>query len=450
MGDPESVAGLPGRVRKLLVELAAGVLGELDEASTPPALARIRLFAPARRAAAGAGPLTAALERDAAFRSRVAAAWRTRYAGLAALVDAGAPPHAAPGEQDDDAAALAGLFLVRPEGWADEAVALAGEVAREDDERARRHGEESASVRVRALEREVERLRADAAAARGAATDAIEELGSARREIRRLRAEADRARAAARAAEQAAQGERQRAQDEVARARAEAEHERDLAVSARERAEQAQRAGREGRSLDQARLRLLLDTVVEAATGLRRELALPPVGVRPADLVAGEGAGERTGEGARDGGPEAGVPRGRDADDPAPLAELLALPQAHLVVDGYNVTKTAYPALPLAEQRRRLVEALTALVARTGAEATCVFDGADVEAPSALRRRGVRVLFSEPGTSADELIRRLVRAEPRGRPVVVVSSDNEVAAGVRAAGARPVPAAALVRLLGRA
>jgi hypothetical protein len=59
------------------------------------------------------------------------------------------------------------------------------------------------------------------------------------------------------------------------------------------------------------------------------------------------------------------------------------------------------------------------------------------------------VLFSKPGEIADELIRRLVRAEPAGRPLVVVSSDREVADGVRRAGARAVPAAALVRRLDR-
>ncbi|MGZ4626672.1 MAG: NYN domain-containing protein, partial [Kineosporiaceae bacterium] len=84
-----------------------------------------------------------------------------------------------------------------------------------------------------------------------------------------------------------------------------------------------------------------------------------------------------------------------------------------------------------------------------GAEATCVFDGADVDGRSAQRVRGVRVLFSDPGITADELIRRLVRAEPPGRPVVVVSSDNEVVRDVRAGGARAVPAGALLRLLGR-
>ena len=42
------------------------------------------------------------------------------------------------------------------------------------------------------------------------------------------------------------------------------------------------------------------------------------------------------------------------------------LPQVHLIVDGYNVTKTGYGELPLVDQRTRLVTALAALAARTG------------------------------------------------------------------------------------
>ncbi|HYY10443.1 MAG TPA: NYN domain-containing protein, partial [Kineosporiaceae bacterium] len=247
--------------------------------------------------------------------------------------------------------------------------------------------------------------------------------------------DADRARAAARAAQLEAETQRVRADRAVSDAEQELARERDRGRAAAERAEQALRAGREGRSLADARLRLLLDTVVEAAAGLRRELALPPVDVRPADLVSAAAAV-----------PAAGGPV---VDDPAVLADLLAMPQAHLVVDGYNVTKSAYGTLPLVDQRRRLVESLGALAARTGAEVTCVFDGADVAARPTARVRGVRVLFSAAGTTADELVRSLVRAEPAGRVVVVVSSDNEVAGGVRALGARPVPSAALVRLLGR-
>jgi len=204
--------------------------------------------------------------------------------------------------------------------------------------------------------------------------------------------------------------------------------------------ESARRVNRDGRSAGDTRLRLLLDTVVEASQGLRRELALPPTTDRPADLV----------ESATPGSPSHGSSQPLLADDPAVFDELLALPQVHVIVDGYNVTKTGYPDLPLDQQRSRLVAGLVALVARSGAEVTCCFDGATVtgHVPS-MSRRGVRVLFSKPGEIADELIRRLVRAEPEGRPVVVVSSDREVADGVRRNGARPVSSAALVRRLDR-
>jgi predicted RNA-binding protein with PIN domain len=428
---------LPAKVRGHLVELAATVLGELEENLTPPALARVRRFAPARRARAGAAPLVLGLERDAGFRARVAAAWRARNPDVAAALDAGTDPGPA-----DPGAVVVGLYLLRPPGWSAAAARVAQAVARAEDERVRQEERGVSAARLRGLERELELLRADLAAARADAAAAQDELVAARRETRRLRADADRARAAARAAALDGEALRASADEAVLQAEQELSRERDRSTSAEERADQAMRAGREGRSLADARVRLLLDTVVEAAAGLRRELALPPVDVRPADLVAGaaEPGAPARGDGAG---------RGQPADDPAVLAQLLAMPQAHLVVDGYNVTKTGFPALPLVDQRRRLVDALVPLAARTGAEVTCVFDGAEVDGRSAQRVRGVRVLFSDPGTTADELIRRLVRAEPPGRPIVVVSSDNEVARGVRASGARALPAGALLRLLGR-
>ena len=138
-------------------------------------------------------------------------------------------------------------------------------------------------------------------------------------------------------------------------------------------------------------------------------------------------------------------------DEPGRLDQLLALPQVHLVIDGYNVTKTGYGSLPLDGQRQRLLTRLGALAAQTGAEVTVVFDGATLDSPTPTGSpRGVRTLFSPAGTTADTVIRRLVRAEPPGRPVVVVSSDREVADGVRAAGAWTVPSAGLLRRLDRA
>jgi phage gp37-like protein len=63
--------------------------------------------------------------------------------------------------------------------------------------------------------------------------------------------------------------------------------------------------------------------------------------------------------------------------------------------------------------------------------------------------RRVRVVFSPPGEIADEVIRRLVRAEPAGRVVVVCSADREVVDGVVRAGARVVAPSALLARLAR-
>jgi hypothetical protein len=152
---------------------------------------------------------------------------------------------------------------------------------------------------------------------------------------------------AARAAEEAEATARAAAATAASAHDAELRRVRARLADAETAVEGARRAAREGRSMDDARLRLLLDTVVEAAQGLRRELALPPTTVRPADAVAAVAA-----EAA---GVSDVATRALSGDDPAVLDDLLALPQVHLVVDGYNVTKTGYGTLPLEAQRTRLV-----------------------------------------------------------------------------------------------
>lgn len=205
-----------------------------------------------------------------------------------------------------------------------------------------------------------------------------------------------------------------------------ADLERELAAASRPAAE---------RSVDDVRLRVLLDALVEAAHGLRRELALPPSVARPGELVTAGLA-------------PSGAAGGRE--DVAWLAALLAGPRAHLVVDGYNVTKTAWPSLSLEEQRNRLLASLRALMSRTGAEVTVVFDGMHVASPMApVVARGLRVRFSEEGRTADSVIASYLRAEPEGRVVVVASSDREVQESARRAGARVAPSELLIGLLGR-
>ncbi|GAA4356365.1 NYN domain-containing protein [Angustibacter luteus] len=427
---------LPDVVRRRVLDAAATALGELAPELVPAGLARVRGFAPARRAGSGATPLAAALERDAGFRAEAASVVRQSAPELSAALAAGEVPAAA-----DPVDVAVTAYLLRPDGWQATLEAALQQV---------RQRAEAGAVAQDA--RELTRLRTELAAARAQldtqqseseqrvrALD--EELAEVRRELRRHRSDADRARAQGKAAEQAAQERAAAADERVRESQAQAARAQGDLARAQDALEALRRADREGRSLAGSRARLLLDTVVDAAVGLRRELGLPPADVLPADLV-----------GAHD--PSAGAPvtasRAREEDDPTRLTELLLMPRAHLVVDGYNVTKSAYGELPLVDQRSRLVSGLSALAARTGAEVTCCFDGAVVEGRvSAPAARGVRVRFSDPGQTADELIRRLVRAEPTGRVVVVVSSDREVADGVRRSGARPVPSAALVKLLTR-
>ena len=436
-GDEPAWQGpLPEAVRLRVLALVSDALGALPDDEVPVALRPFRRWAPARRTELAAIPLAAAVDHDVLFRQRVAARVKTAFPDLAGALASGVAPAAA-----DPVEVAAVAYVARTPGWAAlvaaagadlERAATAAESSRVTETVAKLQ-ESLAAVRAQGRE-ELARLRDKLDAARA-------ETAAVRRELRDEKGARRRAEGVASEAEQRATAATGTAATSASAGEAELRRIRARLAEAEAGLEAARRAAREGRTLEDVRLRLLLDTVVDAASGLRRELALPPATTRPGDLVEGAQTGSAL-EGAAE--------RALLSDDPALLDQLLALPQVHLVVDGYNVTMAGYPDLSLEVQRARLVNGLAALAAQSGAEVTCCFDGATVSGrvPS-MSGRGVRVLFSKPGEIADELIRRLVRAEPTGRPVVVVSSDREVADGVRRSGARPVSSAALVRRLDR-
>lgn len=442
-GEPDDGAAevldrpLPDGVRRRVVQIVSDGFGGLTVGELPAQLRQYARFTPTRRAKFAGNAMAAALEGDALFRQRIGERLREAQPELTGALDAGAPPPAA-----DPLDVAAAAYVLRPAGWVKLVTAAGEEALRADAERI--------DDETRA---ELERLREELAAARGqtkAETERLRtELEAAKKEAesmhRKLRgalSDVKRGEAALRKA--AAESDAARAEGQAQLSAAESESRRLKArLSETEAAlEASRRAAREGRSVEDMRVRLLLDTVLESAQGLRRELALPPVSVRPAETVDAVEPGRMT--------PKDIAARALSENDPAILDQLLALPQAHMVVDGYNVTKTGYPTMPLEKQRLRLLGSLSQLAAQTGAEMTCVFDGAELAAPVLLAPpRGVRVLFSKPGVTADELIRQLVRAEPPGRPVVVVSTDREVADGIAKAGARPVASAVLLKRLSR-
>ncbi|MFE6160212.1 NYN domain-containing protein [Streptomyces sp. NPDC056486] len=428
---------LPDGVRRRVVQIVSDGFGGLTVSELPAQLRQYARFTPTRRTKFAGNAMATALEGDPLFRQRIGERLRETQPELTGALDAGSPPPAA-----DPLDVAAAAYVLRPTGWVKLVTAAGEEAQRADAERV------DDETRV-----ELERLREELSVARGqtkADTERLRaELESAKKEAesmhRKLRgalSDVKRGEAALRKA--TAEFDAARADGQAQLSAAESESRRLKArLSETEAAlEASRRAAREGRSVEDMRVRLLLDTVLESAQGLRRELALPPVSVRPAETVDAVEPGRMT--------PKDIAARALSENDPAILDQLLALPQAHMVVDGYNVTKTGYPTMPLEKQRLRLLGSLSQLAAQTGAEMTCVFDGAELAAPVLLAPpRGVRVLFSKPGVTADELIRQLVRAEPPGRPVVVVSTDREVADGIAKAGARPVASVVLLKRLSR-
>ncbi len=430
---PAAASGQPlllEPVRQRLVTIAADVLAHLGTEEVPAALRLIARFAPGKRARLGASALAAALDADEQFRARVAAVVEESTPQLVDAVRSGAPTAAS---DPIDVAVVAYLF--RADGWIE---AVTGANLRWAAER----GETATdAVEVSRLRAEVADLRtrrkAETARTRDAVAAAGEQLAAELADAKRqLRARTGELRAAEQARDTAQAAAAETAQALAALTSAhDAEQRRARArIAELERAaEAARREVRAGRDVDDARLWLLVDTVTEAAAGIRRELSLPlPPSIRPADTVSCA--------------PVAGG--SRRADDPAAVGRLLALPNVHLILDGYNVTKTGYGDLALADQRSRLIGSMATLAGRSGAEVTIAFDGGARPPAQPPAPRGVRVLFSAQDEIADDLIRRLVAAEPNGRPVVVVSSDRQVATDVQRAGAWAVPSAVLLAHLG--
>lgn len=429
-------ADLPETVRTAVIGAAARVIGTLPADRVPHALAQVARFVDAKRAKSGAAPIARALEHDAGFRALVAESLPADF-----------------GRADADPAAAAARsflrhlpdtrFLLAAAARADEVASLRAQVA-------------GLTATIEGLTTQL----ANTARGRGKAGTAAPAVSGGKSgrqpgakadpadqdEIAKLRARLRQQGTRVREAQLAAADSVRLADAERDEAVAQLERERANADAWRLKAEQEARQAQTARqALDRARaelsrdradgdrrIELLLDTLVDAAAGLRREWRLATGGADPADVVV------------RD--LPAADPRPRRQADAALLLQWLGLPSAHVIVDGYNVTKTGYPDLTLADQRDRLIRALGALAARTGADITVVFDGAAVVA-APTSTRDVRVVFSPPGVIADDVIRQLAAAEPAGRVVVVVTSDREVVDGVRRSGARTAPSQVLLDVL---
>jgi predicted RNA-binding protein with PIN domain len=433
--DPvERLAGLPVTVRSRLIALASQAIAKMPATQVPASLRRSVDFAPAKRAKLVGRQIAAAVDADDEFRENLATQVRALVPDVVAALEAEPTDGTA---TSVEAAAVA--FIVRPPGWAD---ILRSTAAAENGRREVR-GDLAGAVdhltaalaSARAQNKELRsRLRAQLDAVKAENAQLRRTLGQARVQLKEAVQRADEA--------QAVMDERSREAAVATRAlEADARRLRARITELETQHTSARRAVRDDRDAEVMRLRLLLDTMVDAVGGLRRELALPPSDLLPADTVSAVEPGAESLVSA--------VGRALLDDDPSLLRRLLALPQVHLIVDGYNVSKTAWPTAPLEQQRDRLAAGVGALIAGKRVEATIVFDGAELaHPPPMVSRRIVRVRFSPQGVIADDIIRELVEAEPTGRPVVVVTTDRELATSVTKKGARAVASMALIHAMG--
>jgi predicted RNA-binding protein with PIN domain len=360
---------------------------------------------------------------------------------------------------DDGPDSVTSLYLRRPEGWLD-ALGARAATARAEATAAQEHRDErTARRRVATLEDVLARTADELAAAR----DTVAERD---REITRLEQVADRA-----------------ARDLDARDREIEVLRRRLAVAerARARAEQAQAEAERARAavvtpvappapppavavpvevppppppsvdpLDRVGLGRALGAAAQATSALasaleaaREILDVAPTAaaVTPAEPSTPAASTEVVRPQRRTPLP---VPRGLPEDSTPVAVEWLRARRLVLVVDGYNVAKDAWPSLALAVQRERLLDLLTELEARHGTRVEVVFDGADIGPTRPAGYRRVRVVFSPPGVTADEVIVGAVTTLDPAVPVAVATDDAAVREAVRRRGANVIGARQLL------
>jgi len=103
----------------------------------------------------------------------------------------------------------------------------------------------------------------------------------------------------------------------------------------------------------------------------------------------------------------------------------------HIIIDGYNLVRqsssfSAFDRQDIQLGRETLIQALVAYKRIKGHKITVVFDGTNAPLFSQSRDqiKGIRILFSRSGESADDVIKRMASKERE--KALIVSSDLDI------------------------
>jgi len=453
-------SAVPEAMLMPLIEVAADVLRELEPVDVPSSLRQLHGF-DRRGLLAGPGPrqLRRALATDSTFCARVVERFVARPEVEAMLgswsAETGASTVTDAASRGDLGLLASALWAARPAGYAfglGVAVVLDGQErdrqreteagktesqARAALEEANRRAEAARMEAEAAAERAEKELHKERTARRSREDEAIEAAGAAQRQADALQTELDQAMAVVEENQNVATRASQRArslENDLRKLRADTRELRARAESTASHLDDRDEKALADAATAARQLSVSLDAlqrrVREAATA---ELPSPDVTVtrKPAPTKRTQ--------------PE--VPKGLVAETPAGIEAMLGTDDVVLIVDGYNVAHRAWSEATPADQRERLAIAATALSRRLNCEIVLVFDGDGSGSLPSLRRGGVRVLFSDAGEEADEVVVREVESRPRRIPVVVASSDAWVREHAAGQGAVVVGAEALTKVL---
>jgi len=116
----------------------------------------------------------------------------------------------------------------------------------------------------------------------------------------------------------------------------------------------------------------------------------------------------------------------------------------HLIIDGYNLLHITLPLFQgasedLQRKREQLIEQLSSYRQKKPCDLTVVFDGwrGGWVTEKRERKKGIDLIFSKLGETADEVIKRLVKV--RGSGVVVVTSDRDISRYAQRLSAAVIP-----------
>jgi predicted RNA-binding protein with PIN domain len=443
-----------------LIEIAADVLRELEPVDVPPSLRQLHGF-DRRGLLAGPAPrqLRRAMANDAGFGERVVERFvaRSEVEGMLGEWSAETAPTAIAdaAARGDLPLVVSALWAARPPGYAfglGIAVVLDAQLRerqREADagkslaqeraavEEARRRAETARLVAEANATKAEQELQKERTARRTREDEAIAAAAAAQRQADMLQTQLDQANAVAEEQQNVATRASQRArslEDDLRRLRADTRE-----LRARAENSVSKLGERDDKTLsDAATAARQLSVSLDALQRRIRESATTEPKPPDLDLSRESAPTRRT---------RPNLPKGLMAETPAGIEAMLATRDVVLIVDGYNIGHRAWADATAADQRERLGIAMTALSRRLGCEVVLVFDGDGSGPHAALRRGGVRVLFSDAGQEADEVVLREVEDRPRRVPVVVASSDAWVREHATDQGAIVVGADALTKLI---